>query len=182
MLQSRSAGRHFYFEFLQIILLIIWKYKDMEDQPLEIKAALQIQKPVHEVFEAIVDPVHMSLYFISDSTGRLEEGKELIWHFPEFTIDAPVRGGKIEKDKYISFYWEGDEGKELLVEMTLEGKENNSTLVTVTEKSMPHTEAGMKWLKRNTEGWANFLACLKAYLEYGINLRKGAFDFMSDKK
>jgi dihydrofolate reductase len=23
----------------------------------------------------------------------------------------------------------------------------------------------------NTEGWANFLACLKAYLEYGINLR-----------
>lgn len=34
----------------------------------------------------------------------------------------------------------------------------------------------------NTEGWANFLACLKAYLEYGINLRKGAFDFLSDKK
>lgn len=29
----------------------------------------------------------------------------------------------------------------------------------------------------NTEGWANFLACLKAYLDYGINLRKGAFDF-----
>lgn len=23
-----------------------------------------------------------------------------------------------------------------------------------------------------------FLACLKAYLEYGINLGKGAFDFM----
>jgi hypothetical protein len=30
----------------------------------------------------------------------------------------------------------------------------------------------------NTEGWANFLACMKAYLEYGIQLRKGAFDFM----
>ncbi len=23
----------------------------------------------------------------------------------------------------------------------------------------------------------DFLACLKAYFEYGINLRKGAFDF-----
>ena len=41
-------------------------------------------------------------------------------------------------------------------------------------------EAGIKWLKGNTEGWANFLACLKAYLEYGINLRKGAFDFMKE--
>jgi uncharacterized protein YndB with AHSA1/START domain len=153
----------------------------MEDQTLEIKAALQIQKPINQVFEAIVDPAHMSHYFISDSTGRLEEGKELIWHFPEFTFDAPVRGGKIEKDKYISFYWEGEGGKELLVEITLEKRENNSTLVTVTEKSMPHNEAGMKWLKSNTEGWANFLACLKAYLEYGINLRKGAFDFMGDK-
>ncbi|MEZ5019958.1 MAG: hypothetical protein R2756_07515 [Bacteroidales bacterium] len=42
-------------------------------------------------------------------------------------------------------------------------------------------EAGLKWLQGNTAGWANFLACLKAYLEYGINLRVGAFDFMTDK-
>jgi hypothetical protein len=39
-------------------------------------------------------------------------------------------------------------------------------------------EAGRRWLMQNTEGWANFLACLKAWLEYGINLRKGAFDFL----
>ncbi len=36
----------------------------------------------------------------------------------------------------------------------------------------------VNWLRRNTEGWANFLDCLKAWLEYGINLRKGAFDYM----
>ena len=51
-----------------------------------------------------------------------------------------------------------------------------NTVVTVTEKSLPNDEAGIKWLKGNTEGWANFLACLKAYIEYGINLRKGAFE------
>jgi uncharacterized protein YndB with AHSA1/START domain len=67
---------------------------------------------------------------------------------------------------------------ELLVEMTLSPKGRDSTLVTITEKSRKPDEAGIKWLKGNTEGWANFLACLKAYLEYGINLRKGAFDFM----
>jgi hypothetical protein len=48
----------------------------------------------------------------------------------------------------------------------------------VTEKSRDKDEAGLKWLMQNTEGWANFLACLKAWLEYGINLRKGAFDFL----
>ncbi len=66
----------------------------------------------------------------------------------------------------------------MLVEIILTDKKNNSTLVTVTEKEMENNEAGIKWLKGNTEGWANFLACLKAYLEFGINLRKGAFDFL----
>lgn len=81
---------------------------------LEIKTALQIQKPAHEVFEAIVGPDKMSIYFISKGSGRMEEEKMI------------------------------------------------------------------KWLGQNTEGWANFLACLKAYLEYGINLRKGAFDFQKN--
>jgi len=153
---------------------------NMENQTLEIKAALQILKPVDEVFEAIVDPVKMSNYFISKGSGRMEEGRQVIWRFPEFDMEFPVRVGKMEKNRYISFYWEMD-GIDLLVEMSLTVRGNNSTLVTVTEKSRNNDEAGIKWLKGNTEGWANFLACLKAYLEYGINLRKGAFDFMSDK-
>ena len=144
---------------------------------LEIKTALQIQKPVREVFEAIADPAKMSNYFISISSGRMEEGKKLFWKFPEFDEEFTVRVDKVEKDKYISFYWDTD-GYELLVEINLTSTDHDSTLVTVTEKSMENNEAGIKWLKGNTEGWANFLACLKAYLEYGINLRKGAFDFM----
>jgi len=95
-------------------------------------------------------------------------------------MDFPVRVSKIEINKYISFHWDMD-GIELLVEMTLVPGDSNSTIVTITEKGRNNDEAGIKWLKGNTEGWANFLACLKAYLEYGINLRKGAFDFMSDK-
>jgi len=66
--------------------------------------------------------------------------------------------------------------------MTLTPKANSSTLVTVTEKSRDNDEAGLKWLVGNTEGWANFLACLKAWLEYAINLRKGAFDFLAEKQ
>ncbi len=147
-------------------------------QQLDIKASLKIQKPAHEVFEAIVDPSKMSNYFISKSTGRMEEEKTLTWQFPEFDMEFPVRIKKIEDDKYISFSWDDWEDNSIntLVEITLEPKNGEETLVKVTEGSRENNEAGMKWLKGNTEGWANFLACLKAYLEYGINLRKGAFD------
>jgi uncharacterized protein YndB with AHSA1/START domain len=149
----------------------------MKPPPLQIKTALQILKPVHDVFEAIVDPVKMSNYFISMGSGKMEENRQITWKFPEFDMEFPVRVGKIEVDKYISFYWTIDDF-ELLVEITLSPKGNNATVVTVTEKSRENDEAGLNWLKGNTEGWANFLACLKAYLEYGINLRKGAFDFL----
>ena len=149
----------------------------MNDELLEIKVAIQIQKPAAEVFDAIVDPAKMANYFISKSTGRMEEGKRIIWKFPEFDMEVPVRVDKIEQNQYVSFFWNND-NKELLVEMTLTARESNPTLVTVTEKSMANDEAGIKWLKGNTEGWANFLACLKAFLEYGVNLRKGAFDYL----
>ncbi|UOK41727.1 MULTISPECIES: SRPBCC domain-containing protein [Flavobacterium] len=149
----------------------------MTPEKLEINVAMQIGKPINEVFEAIVNPEKMTNYFISESTGMMEEDKKLIWKFPEFDFECPVRVGKIEKNKYVSYYWESN-GAELLVEMTLTEREDNSTLVSISEKSMNNDEAGLQWLSGNSFGWSNFLACLKAYLEYGINLRKGAFDFM----
>jgi len=134
----------------------------MKNQSLEVKAAIQISKTAGEVYEAIVDPSKMSNYLISEGSGRMEDGKTV-------------------KNKYISFFWDSD-GIELSVEMTLTPKANNSTLVSITEKGRDNDEAGIKWLRGNTEGWANFLGCLKAWLEYGINLRKGAFDYMSENK
>jgi len=148
----------------------------MEVKTLEIKASLKIQKPIGEIFDAIINPDKMKNYFISSSTGRMEEGKTVIWKFPEFDMKIPVRVNKIEKDKYISYYWDGADGKELLVEFNFTKKADNDTHLVITEKSRDNNEEGIKWMKSNTEGWANFLACLKAYLEYGINLRKGAFD------
>lgn len=149
---------------------------------LEIKTELQVLKPAHDVFEAIVDPAKMSNYFIAKGSGRLEDDRTIIWSFPEFDFEFPVRVVKTEKDKYVAFHWDSEDGSELLVEMTLTPRSSSSTLVTITEKSMKNNEAGLKWLQGNTAGWANFLACLKAYCEYGINLRKGAFDHLSNKQ
>ncbi|MGY5851889.1 SRPBCC domain-containing protein [Salegentibacter sp. F14] len=144
---------------------------------LQVKVALQIQKSAAEVFEAIVNPEKMKSYFISESTGPMEEGRVLVWMFPEFKEEVPVRIHKIEKNSYISFYWDIDQ-EELLTEIELQPAGNYSTVVHITEKSRPNDEMGIQWLQNNTEGWANFLACLKGYLEYGINLREGGFDFL----
>ena len=146
---------------------------------LEIKTAIQIQKSPGEVFEAIVDPSKMSNYFISKGSARMETGKMIHWKFPEFDLEFLIRVGEIVDDKYISYFWEVD-NQELLVEISLTPFGTSDTLVRVTEKSRTNDEAGMKWLGQNTEGWANFLACLKCYLEYGINLRKGAFDYLKN--
>jgi len=143
---------------------------------LHINVAIQIQKPAFEVFEAIVNPDQMSQYFISKSSGKMEEGKSLVWNFPEFDADAPVRVGKIIANELITFYWEINQ-VEVEVEMQLQQKPDGSTVIRIIEKEMDNNDAGITWLKGNTEGWANFLACLKAYMEYGINLRKGAFVF-----
>jgi uncharacterized protein YndB with AHSA1/START domain len=148
----------------------------MANETLQIKTNLKIQKPVNEVFEAVVNPDHMSQYFISKSSGRMEEGKKLMWRFPEIDMQFPVRVQKIEQDKYISFNWDDVDGTETLVEISLTPKEENDTFVSVNEGNREKNDAGIAWYGRNTEGWANFLACMKAYLEYGINLRKGAFD------
>jgi uncharacterized protein YndB with AHSA1/START domain len=149
-------------------------------EKLKIKTSLKILKPAHEVFEAIVDPAKMSNYFIAKSTGRMEAGKTQTWLFPEFDMEFPVRVEKVVKEEYISYSWDDWEDNRIktLVEISLEEKGKDETLVTVREGSRENNEAGIKWLSSNTEGWANVLACLNGYLEDGINLREGAFDFM----
>lgn len=136
--------------------------------------ALQIQKSIEDVFEGIVNPEKMTKYFISESSGRLETGKEVIWKFPEFDDKFPITEVEIEKNRSISFVWD----PKTVVKITLEKLPDNSTLVRVIENGKELNEENLKWALENSGGWANFLACMKAYLEYGIQLRKGAFDFM----
>ncbi|MGB5531150.1 MAG: SRPBCC domain-containing protein [Ignavibacteriaceae bacterium] len=141
---------------------------------LESNATLQIQKQINEVFGGIVNPEKMTKYFISESSGRLETGKDVIWKFPEFPDKFPIKDIKIETNRSISFIWD----PETVVTITLEKLPDNSTIVRVNENGKELNAANLKWALENSGGWANFLACMKAYIEYGIQLRKGAFDFM----
>lgn len=141
---------------------------------LTAKASLQIQKPITEVFEAIVNPEHLTKYFISYSSGKMETGKELDWEFKDFPGTFPVKNIKINSPESISFVWD----EQTVVKIALTEQPDMSTVIHITEGEKELNKKNLKWLTENTFGWANFLDCLKAYLEYGIQLRKGAFTYL----
>lgn len=147
-------------------------------EALEINTAIQIQRAQQEIFEAIIDPQKMANYFIAEGSAPMEKGKSVEWKFPEFEERVPVKVLEVQPYNRVSFEWEGAKAKMLKVEIILTEIAKNDTLVKISEGKMENDKAGIQWLKSNTEGWANFLACLKAYVEHDINLRNGAFDFM----
>ncbi|MCH5596718.1 SRPBCC domain-containing protein [Niabella ginsengisoli] len=144
------------------------------EQKVIAKASIGIQKPVSEIFEAIVDPEIMKHYFISKGSGKMEQGASLNWSFPEYDGSYPLTVSEVRENEKIVFVWD----PQSIVTIELEERADNDTVIKVFEEGHELNEKGVKWAIGQTEGWSNFLACMKAWLEHGIHLRKGAFDFM----
>lgn len=138
------------------------------------KASLQIQKPIEEVYDAIINPEVMTNFFISESNARMDSEKDIIWKFPEFEERFPISHIELSKNESVSFVWDPD----TVVEIILTSYSTSSTVIHISEGGKEYNEQNLQWLISNTAGWANFLACMKAYMEYGVHLRKGAYEFM----
>ena len=59
--------------------------------------------------------------------------------------------------------------------MTFEALDSDSTLVRVSESGWKENDKDLNSSYMNCMGWTQMVCCLKAYAEYGINLRKGAY-------
>lgn len=150
----------------------------MEEIPIIAKARIQILKPIEEVFDAIVNPDRINKYFVAHSTGILKSNTTVQWKFPEFEEFYPIHCKDIIPNEKISFNWD-PANPQMTVDIMLE-QAGDATIVTVKEGNFSDHKDAVQQAIGQTEGWANFLVCLKAYLEYGINLRNGAFDFIRD--
>ena len=51
----------------------------MKESITSTHVSMMIRKPVAEVFEAFIDPVTTTKFWFTRSSGKLEEGKKLIW-------------------------------------------------------------------------------------------------------
>ena len=148
---------------------------------LKFEVAGRIARPVEEVFEAIVDPGTLSRYFTTGGAeGRIEPGATVSWSFHDFPGAFPVEVVEVEKDKRIVLRWEVDEQDpsakyDTIVTMRFEALEDGRTLVSIGEEGWRETPAGLKASYGNCMGWSQMLSALKASVEYGINLRTGAY-------
>ena len=59
--------------------------------------------------------------------------------------------------------------------MTFTAVEDGRTKVEVSESGWSDSDAGVKASYGNCMGWSQMLAAMKAWKEYGINLREGAY-------
>ncbi len=144
---------------------------------LKFRVQVKIQKPVAEVFDGVYNPKKLTGYFISEASGPLVEGTTVQWAFSEPPVPPfPVQVRQVIPNALILLTWDGGEDNaETRVEMRFEPVDAQSTLVSIAESGWKETPKGLALSYGNCGGWMHMIMCLKAYLEHGINLRKGCF-------
>jgi uncharacterized protein YndB with AHSA1/START domain len=154
---------------------------------LKFQVQTRIQRPVADVFDAVYDPDKLSGYFTNGgASAPLDAGTTVRWAFADNPgqekVDFPVTIAECVKNERIVLRWQGSPGKQNRVEMLFEAAGDNETIVRISESGWDENEADLKRSYGNCMGWSHMLSALKAYTEYGINLRKGAYTGLYCKK
>ncbi|UXR65993.1 SRPBCC domain-containing protein [Bdellovibrio bacteriovorus] len=136
-----------------------------------------IQKPVSEVFDAVYNPKKISGYFTTaGASAPLVEGTTVQWEFADFPGPFPVVVKQTVQNKLLVIEWEASEGGyNTQTEFIFEELNPRETKVKISETGWKETEKGVISSYQNCQGWAQMASAMKAYLEYGINLRTGAY-------
>lgn len=144
------------------------------------EVAGRINKPVAQVFEAVVDPDQLSGYFTTTGAkGRMKTGVTVQWSFPEYPHDIPVEIIEVVENARIVLEWDAEPGDGLpagtrtRTTMLFEPTDDDRTLVRISEEGWPANDAGLRSSYENNGGWMHMLCCLKAKLEFDITLRDG---------
>lgn len=132
----------------------------------------KINKPVAEVFEAVVDDKKICGYFTNKTSGPLEEGKTITWHWTNYG-DHPVHIKQIIPNQKIVFEWKANRD-EYNTQATLEFKalDENTTMLKITEGGWKTDQNGLESSYDNCSGWQHMASSLKVFLEHGIDLRR----------
>jgi uncharacterized protein YndB with AHSA1/START domain len=144
----------------------------------EFKVSARISKPVADVFDAVANPKKLSAYFVTTGGGAsapLVEGTTVRWWG-----DVPVDVERLIQNEKIVLRWDGGAivgqlAYKTRIEMKFEPLDDGGTMVTIAEGGWQESQAGLQKSYLNCEGWTQMMCCMKAWLEYGINLRQGYY-------
>lgn len=143
------------------------------------KVFIFVNRPRHEVFEAVADPAELSEYFTTGGAkGRLETGATVTWDFHDFPGAFSVEVVEVVPDEKIVFDWQANEpGADYNIRVTMRftDVEGGRTKVEIEESGYRDTAASVKASYGNCMGWSQMLAALKMWVEHKVNLREGAY-------
>ena len=147
---------------------------------LKFQVQTKIQKPVEEVFDAVQNPSKLSGYFTNGgASAPLNEGTIVEWAFAdnpdEEKLAFPVEVKEVVPNELIVLGWEGAPGRQTRVEIRFEKDGPDETIVRISESGWEENQDDLNRSYGNCMGWSHMLSALKAYVEYGIDLRKGAY-------
>jgi len=153
--------------------LINFKNNMEKNQMEKIKftVAVRIDKPIEEVFEAFTDSETLSKYFVTAASAPIKAvGDRIKWSWGNEKTEIVIT--EFVKNKRIAFTWPAykvDYDLNCVFEFeTVDGK----TRVVVTEEGWKDDEAGINSSLMNNAGWKDMLLCMKAWVMYGVDLRK----------
>ncbi|MBI9036426.1 MAG: SRPBCC domain-containing protein [Bacteroidales bacterium] len=142
-------------------------------ETFEVNVQGSILKPIETVFDAIINPNHITNYFASKVSGEWIEGNTLELNFEDFGVRCEVRVLKRVENQKIHFEWNAIGGTASEVNITLEAIHDKHTNIQISESSFQLSQNDVQKAIEQTQGWTDFICCLKAYLYTGINLRNG---------
>ena len=109
---------------------------------LKFSVSGRINKPVGEVFEAVVGPGQLSEFFSTGGAkGRLETGATVSWDFADFPGAFPVKVTGVVKDSKIVLNWqaqpdqpdgEAAQPHDTTVTVSFEQLDDGRTLISIT--------------------------------------------------
>lgn len=137
----------------------------------------QINKPVQDVFNAVVSKDVLAKYFTNKSSSDLIEGDRVQWHWDHYG-ESSVVVNKIVANERIeltldSHEWDKtkDDSYDVLVIFEFEALDDSRTRMSISEQGWRTDAEGLKASHDNCEGWTHMAACMKAWLDHGIDLR-----------
>jgi uncharacterized protein YndB with AHSA1/START domain len=146
---------------------------------VQVNVRERILKPINEVFEAIMDPTKMSRYFTSSASGRLKAGTMVTWEFADVGAKIDVDVVEIQEDRRIVVE-AAMSGPKTRITMDFKADDPHITVLTINESDFPLDAEGVKRAMGQTAGWTYFLACLKANLQFSVDLRAGLNKKLTD--
>lgn len=138
----------------------------------------KINRPVGDVFAAIVSKQQLCNYFTSEATGDMVEGERIGWRWQHYEHELPVVVSRIVPDELIELELDAEQWKKTVsdsyavrVIFELESLEDGGTMLSISEAGWRDDVDGTKASHDNCSGWTHMAMCLKAWLEHGIDLR-----------